>query len=189
MNITRRDALLGATAAAAVTGLTVAPLAIQAAGVKAALAGDTVLLARIAQFNEIYEVARSSWRECSEHRAKVEAMPDCPSGRGPCGDLAEMRARNKAHWDFLEARGVWDGYDEPNRLNDQAGALAKAIFETPAQTAKGAIEKLKIAYTAVGDGEGTSTGDNDLEAFQDLEAPWMEAVIADFERLLGGMQS
>ncbi len=43
MNITRRDALLGATAAAAVTGLTVAPLAIKAAGVKAALAGDPVL--------------------------------------------------------------------------------------------------------------------------------------------------
>ncbi len=41
MNITRRDALLGATAAAAVTGLTVAPLAFKAAGVKAALAGTT----------------------------------------------------------------------------------------------------------------------------------------------------
>ena len=40
MNITRRDALMGATAAAAVTGLTVAPLAIKAAGVKAALASE-----------------------------------------------------------------------------------------------------------------------------------------------------
>ena len=43
MNITRRDALLGATAAAAVTGLTVAPLAIKAAGIKAALAGEPLL--------------------------------------------------------------------------------------------------------------------------------------------------
>ncbi|MCH8113808.1 MAG: hypothetical protein IH905_17955 [Proteobacteria bacterium] len=41
MSITRRDALLGATAAAAVTGLTTAPLAMKAAGVKAALAGPT----------------------------------------------------------------------------------------------------------------------------------------------------
>ena len=41
MSISRRDALLGATAAAAVTGLTTAPLAIKAAGVKAALAGPT----------------------------------------------------------------------------------------------------------------------------------------------------
>ncbi len=43
MQISRRDALLGATAAAAVTGLTAAPLAFKAAGVKAALAGDPVL--------------------------------------------------------------------------------------------------------------------------------------------------
>ncbi len=43
MNITRRDALLGATAAAAVTGLTAAPLAFKATGVKAALAGDPVV--------------------------------------------------------------------------------------------------------------------------------------------------
>ncbi len=48
MNITRRDALLGATAAAVATGAITAPLAIKAAGVKAAgvkeaLAGDPVL--------------------------------------------------------------------------------------------------------------------------------------------------
>ena len=42
MNITRRDALLGATAAAAVTGLTAAPLAIKAAlgGVPGAVQGE-----------------------------------------------------------------------------------------------------------------------------------------------------
>ena len=43
MSISRRDALMGATAAAAVTGLIVAPLAMKAAGVKAALAGDPVI--------------------------------------------------------------------------------------------------------------------------------------------------
>ena len=43
MNITRRDALMGATAAAVVTGAIAAPLAIKAAGVKAALAGDPVI--------------------------------------------------------------------------------------------------------------------------------------------------
>ena len=41
--ITRRNALLGATAAAVVTGAATAPLAIKAAGVKAALGGDPVL--------------------------------------------------------------------------------------------------------------------------------------------------
>ena len=43
MQITRRNALLGATAAAVVTGATVAPLAIKAGATKAALAGDPVL--------------------------------------------------------------------------------------------------------------------------------------------------
>ncbi len=38
MQITRRDALMGASAAAIVTGLTTAPLVIKAAGVKTALA-------------------------------------------------------------------------------------------------------------------------------------------------------
>ena len=47
MIITRRDALLGATAAAAVTGLTAAPLAFKAAGVRAALAGDDPILAAL----------------------------------------------------------------------------------------------------------------------------------------------
>ena len=42
MSISRRGALLGATAAAAVTGLTVATLAMKAAGVKATLAGVQV---------------------------------------------------------------------------------------------------------------------------------------------------
>ena len=43
MNITRRDALMGATAAAVVTGATAIPLAIKAAGVKAALGGEPLL--------------------------------------------------------------------------------------------------------------------------------------------------
>ena len=43
-SITRRDALLGATAAAVVTSAITAPLAIKSAGVKAALAGDPIVV-------------------------------------------------------------------------------------------------------------------------------------------------
>lgn len=42
MKISRRDALLGASAAAVVTAAIAAPLALKAAGVKAALGGDPV---------------------------------------------------------------------------------------------------------------------------------------------------
>ena len=43
MDITRRDALLGVTAAAVVTGAITSPLAIKSAGVKVALAGDPAM--------------------------------------------------------------------------------------------------------------------------------------------------
>ena len=55
MNITRRDALLGATAAAVVTGAITAPLAIKAAGVKAALAGDDPIWAVLARARSLQE--------------------------------------------------------------------------------------------------------------------------------------
>ncbi len=44
MNITRRDALLGATAAAVVTGAIAAPLALKATATKAALAGEPLVV-------------------------------------------------------------------------------------------------------------------------------------------------
>ena len=56
MQITRRNALLGATAAAAVTGLTVTPLAMKAAAVKAALTGDPVI-GLAAQVKAAYRVS------------------------------------------------------------------------------------------------------------------------------------
>ena len=43
MQISRRDALMGATAAVVVTGAAVAALAIRAAGAQAALAGEPLL--------------------------------------------------------------------------------------------------------------------------------------------------
>ncbi len=70
MNITRRDALMGATAAAAVTGLTAAPLAMKTVAAQAALAGDPVLPAFAA-----YEAARLQCNAMSDHRlAIVEAV-------------------------------------------------------------------------------------------------------------------
>ena len=167
MSISRRGALLGATAAVAVAGV---PLAVQAS--------DTVLLARIEQFHDVYGELQDVWAKHLAHRAAVKARPDCP----PLGESFEG---NKAHHDYMDAHDGSRYWDPANRLNEQSGALANAIFETPARTAKGALEKLKIAYMAVGDGESTVTGDRDLLVFQDLAAPWMEAVIADFERLVG----
>jgi hypothetical protein len=161
--------MLGASAAVAVATV---------AAPTPALADDAVLLARIQQFHDVYGELQDVWGKHQAHRAAVEAMPDCPQ-------IPFYRDRTA----FLEAHDAYRGWEQGNRLNERTGALAKTIFGTPAQTAKGALEKLKIAYTAVGDGEETGTGDPDLGSFQDLKAPWMEAVIADFERLIEGMRS
>ncbi len=71
MQISRRDALMGATAAAAVTGLSVAPLAMKAVAVKAALGGvpgavqgdDTHLEALYRTWREAYaeHIAAHDW--------------------------------------------------------------------------------------------------------------------------------
>ncbi len=74
MQISRRGAMLGASAAA-VAGLTVAPVAMKAAGVQAALAGDPVLPAY-----EAFEAVRREYIAADNHvdavRMAVEAeMP------------------------------------------------------------------------------------------------------------------
>ncbi len=62
-----------------------------------------------------------------------------------------------------------------------------AVFEIPAETVKGAFEKLKIVHIVVGNNH--QDGDEDLDAYQDWDAPRMETVLADFERLAGEARS
>ncbi len=169
--ITRRGAMLGASAAVAMA--TVAAPAVQA--------DDTVLLARAEQFHEVYEVQSRMWEKAQTHRAAVEAMPDCPEPPG-----YPTRGDFRAHDAFLKAHDADRYCDEANELDHQMGVAAKAIFETPAMTWRGAVEKFKIAHLAIG--SYADDGDEGLEAYQDWEKPWMATVAADFERLIGGMR-
>ncbi len=84
MQITRRRAMLGASAAA-VTGLTVAPLAIKSAGVKEALARDPVLPAF-----EAFEAVR---REFLVEDNRINAVREAVS--------AEMPPQPHAERDFM----------------------------------------------------------------------------------------
>ena len=164
MQISRRNALLGAGAAAAVAGV---PAGAQA--------GDVVLLGRIARFNSLYDNYRRVQAKDVAHRARIAAMPDCPGFDPP--------TLSRAYEAFMEKHDAYRYYHEGGPPIEQAEPLAEAIFKTPAETARGVLEKLKIAHAAIGD--GGDTGDIDLEAYQDLDALWMETVIADFERLVG----
>jgi len=106
MNVTRRDALLGATAAAAVTGLTVAPLAMKAAGVKAALTSDPVLPAY-----EAFEAVRREYIATDNHIdavcAAVEAeMPPEPHFGRRWLDLSVAERDEGAAWRQIHAHRV-----------------------------------------------------------------------------------
>ena len=78
--------------------------------------------------------------------ARTEVMPDCPGFDPP--------TRSRDHFTFLEAHDAYRQCEESERLGRRTGALVNAICETPSETAKGALEKLEIAYMAIGDGGG-----------------------------------
>ncbi len=155
MNITRRYALLGATAAAAVTGLTVAPLAIKAAGVKAALAGepDVSLLALCDRL----DAALAAWTETSRkfYSARYEADRTMPLeqpwlvGRTPA-----EQARKQAIYDrHMKAHGVRALAREKGKLEGECGDLSAAVLRTRAQTPAGIIRKLALVPYGAQDGD------------------------------------
>ena len=112
MQISRRGALLGATAAAAVTGLTVAPLVMKAAGVKAALAGDPVLPAY-----EAFEAARLEYIAISDHvYAVAEAVE---------ADLAPEPHRNRTYLELSPA--------ERHEACKWRGLCARPVVTIPAR--------------------------------------------------------
>ena len=130
MQISRRDALLGATAAAVVTGAATVPLATKAAGVKSALGGDPVLPAY-----EAFEAARRAYLAADNHMdvvwaaVDVEMPPEPYAGHdltfnGPEWNEAvawreehcrRMTDRLGAHPDnFLNSHSdrIWNGYHD-----------------------------------------------------------------------------
>ncbi len=166
-NLSRRAVLAGSTAAL-----------VAAVPVGAALSspGDVVLLARVARFRALEDEYQRVDEKQRAHRERIEAMPGCP----PLNGTVE---NGHAHIAFLEAHDAFRYCDEGNNANNARGALANVVFETPAETARGVLEKLKIINMALGN--HGDDGDIDLEAFQDRGEPWMESVIADLERLTG----
>ena len=118
MQITRRGALLGASAAA-VTGLTVAPIGMKTANVRAALAGDPVLPAY-----EAFEAVRRAYIAANDHvdairEAVTAEMPPEPSaGRGYL-EMSDAEQDEEVAWMQIQARRVEDrlGADEDDIMN------------------------------------------------------------------------
>ena len=120
MQISRRDAL-ATGAAAAVTGLTAAPLAIKTAGVKAALAGDPIL--------PLY----AQWRAAETQLADMEAT-DAEIDRvidlqvriihTPAATLYGLLSKARLAW-YITAQdwGNWDIEEAGPDLDAEKGKL------------------------------------------------------------------
>ncbi len=148
MQISRRDALMGATAAAVVTGATTAPLAIKAAGVKAALGGDPAFV--------LSQQLRAAWRAWLAAMTAFDGIKDC--GIPTCGkggpDCALRQEREQCEAQF------WD--------------LQERLLNTPATTLNGVFGKLGSFYgddeiAGIDDGLEDLPGEYATSIYRDLE--------------------
>ena len=133
MQISRRGALLGATAAVAVAGVPAVALAMKAAGVKAALAGDPVI-GLVAQVEAAYQVQveADDAYEAAAHRV----------GYNICADFAMTTGTTtnglQYHWgreEILEAAAKdeeWGGRITPEE-RDRALAVIDAKMQRAAR--------------------------------------------------------
>ncbi len=122
MQISRRDALLGATAAAVVTGAATAPLAIKAAAVKAALTAEPLLAMeqewfaihkelqeRSGQWSRAYDSLPAWARGGKDQHGRQWGWPDV-------GDLPEIRAACKAGLSSRAPLWVVESFNEAAQL-------------------------------------------------------------------------
>ena len=167
MSISRRDAMLGATAAAAVTGLTAAPLAMKAAGGKAALAlaGDPVI--------GLSEQLRAVWKAWMSAQDVYEEA--CHRVGYTTFGIGEVRRE-------LGIEPLWQ---EEQRLKAQFWGLQTRLLDMPATTPGGVLAKLRGFYH---DGEVAQIragGDPDT----DLPVEFAASIYRDLERLAGEVPS
>ena len=189
MNITRRDALMGATAAAVATGLTAAPLAMKAAGVKMALAGDPVLPAY-----EAFEAARLQAMAMSDHRlAVVEAveaeLPPEPHPGRTYLELSPTERDEAAQWRVLSARRVTArlGMDEDAFMDiyyDRTMLAYEAVVDIRATTVAGLLCQVRAWWS-------TYEGYKNIQVPNPEESPWepitvVQRLYHDIARLAGG---
>ncbi len=205
MNITRRDALLGATAAAVVTGAATAPLTIEAAP-----ADDPVIpLAQQLRaatdawssasdafedacnrvgFDECYydglipvdtSDGRCTWG-AGEIREAAEAGRDhdrlTPDQRDAA--LAEIERRQREGQAVRRELGLESLWQELEHWKARFWDLHARVLEMPATTPRGILAKLRGFYHHDEIAEMRAGGEPD-----DLPAEWAASVYRDLERL------
>ena len=171
--ITRRETLArGGQAVAAAAVLSTLPSIAHAKE-------DAELLSRVEAFWLAHKEAVDCHERWVAETERIEALPECPAFRYP-GATREDLLRHHA---FLAEHGIGAFVDASGEAWEREDRAVKLVFGIPAKTYQGVLAKLNIVEEAYG--TGGADGDANLESYQDLDAPWLENAIADFERLAG----
>ncbi len=212
--ITRRDALLGATAAAVVTGAIRAPLAHKAASVKAALAGDPVigLAAELNTTREAWDDAGDAYEAIAHERGyrvtydfnwicvKTQDGHTYSWGADSIQEATEdgrLTPKQGAHYlaqceaerretDRIRGEMGLDPFKaQVDRYKAEFWDLQARLLDTPATTTRGVLAKLRGFY---GDDEIAQ-----IRAGHDpddgLEPEFAASIYRDLERLAGEARS
>ncbi len=194
MQISRRGALLGATAAAVVTGAATIPLAFKTTAVKAALAGDPVLPAY-----EAFEVVRREYLAMDNRVdaacAAVDAeMPPEPHVGRRWLDLSVAERDEGAAWRRINARRVEDrlGADQDDIMNAHHDRIYDGyhdLMDIQATTVAGLLCQVRAwwaAHETVRDTEVPEPGPED-RIFEPQVL--VQRLYHDIARLTGGLPS
>ena len=133
------------------------------------------MIARAAEFHRAFEKYNLAARAHRTRSNEIAAMPDHP----PLADANSDRPGFDRWMAFKDAQGLGGLWDELDAATRACGKAANRVSAIPAQTYRGAVEKVKVANLA------TEDDDDELVSHQDSDNPWMKKAIADLERLAG----
>ena len=178
-SITRRNALVGATAAAVVTGAITAPLATMAAGNP-----DAALLAQCDRLDAALAALTEAHRKFSEARSEAEQTMPLEQPWLYDEEPVEEARKITVYHRHMEARGVPALSREWGRLLTKCGDLSAAVLRTDARTPAGILRKLALVPYGFEDNDmaahwSVHHGEDDPVAFV------IGSIRRDLERLTG----
>ena len=195
MEISRRNALMGATAAAVVTGVVTAPLALKAASVPAALGSDPIAVQAADQdpvIDALFNELRKQRARLDEIRVETEAALRLI----PADTQAEYDARPGGPLQFPDyhreyvACGVGALDKECDTIYGRLADTEARILRTPVRTLGGLLKKARVAWRIAALDYGWDEARPDLSEVPRLDdCVFIWAALQDLERLAGEARS
>ena len=174
MQISRRNALMGASAAAMVAGVPTSALARADPQIKALIGQLRAANALLENINILYDAATALIP-----RAATEAIDAYPN---PSAAPQDVRDTYNRHY---EASGAKELAEESEIVCARETDIEVQIIQTPATTLRGALDKARVAWHITAEHENLDETDPDLSyGLGDPRLIW--SALQDLERLAGG---